>query len=254
MIWRIKKYNKKNVYGWFLGLGIGIFVVSYFIFALVGDQQTIIDNLDANGNKIGQMLFVRLIGGRFSFFPTVAYGFFGVVIGAAIANGESYKNIAKFGIGASSVFLMIFFVMFLLGFDYVEDLSGEHQPWNIYCFNLGGQMLVYTILLKIDYTAPNIIKVHAKRSAMLRRYGKMLLTIYFFECFISVLTYKVFYWLYGGTFYNSAWKIISYITVTFLIWYTITKSWEKVRFKYSIKYWIHEMEKLILFHLPKLRN
>ena len=28
LIWRTKKYKKKNVYGWFLGIGIGIFVVS----------------------------------------------------------------------------------------------------------------------------------------------------------------------------------------------------------------------------------
>jgi len=254
LIWKTKNYNKKKVYGWFLGLGIGIFVVSYIIFALIGDQQTFTDNLGANGNHFSQMLFVRLIGGRFSFFPTVAYGFFGAVIGAAIANRESYKKIAKFGIGTSLIFLMIFLVTILNGFDYIEDLSGEHQPWNIYCFNLGGQMLVYTILLKIDYTTPNKTKVHARRSKILRRYGKLTLTIYFFECIISILLYKVFYWLYGGAFYNSPWKIVSYISAIFLIWYTITKFWEKAKFKYSIEYWIHEIEKLISAHHPKSKS
>jgi len=251
LIWRSKKYNKKKVYGWFLGLGIGIFVVSYIIFALVGDKQTFIDNLGANGNLFGQMLFVRLIGGRFSFFPIVAYGFFGAVIGAAIANGESYKKIAKFGIGASLVFLMIFLVTILNGFDYIEDLSGEHQPWNIYCFNLGGQMLVYTILLKIDYVSPEKTKGHAKRSKILRSYGKMTLTIYFFECLISILIYKVFYWLYGGIFYDSTWKIVSYIFTIFLTWYIITKFWGKKKFKYSIEYWIHEIERYISSHCQK---
>ncbi|MHA1560667.1 MAG: hypothetical protein ACTSPA_00955 [Promethearchaeota archaeon] len=246
-----KKHNKKNVYGWFLGLGIGIFVVSYILFALVGDQHTFIENLGANGNHFSQMLFVRLIGGRFSFFPIVAYGFFGAVIGAAIANGESYKKIATFGIGASLVLLMIFIVSILLGFDFIEDLSGEHQPWNIYCFNLGGQMLVYTILLKIDYVSPEKTKGHAKRSKIIRSYGKMTLTIYFFECLISILIYKVFYWLYGGIFYDSPLKIVSYIFTIFLIWYTITKFWGKKKFKYSIEYWIHEIEKRISSNCPK---
>ncbi len=251
LIWRSKKHNKKNVYGWFLGLGIGIFVVSYILFALVGDQHTFIENLGANGNHFSQMLFVRLIGGRFSFFPIVAYGFFGAVIGAAIANGESYKKIATFGIGASLVLLMIFIVSILLGFDFIEDLSGEHQPWNIYCFNLGGQMLVYTILLKIDYASPEKTNGHAKRSKILRSYGKMTLTIYFFECLISILIYKVFYWLYGGIFYDSPWKIVSYILTIFLIWFTITKFWEKKKFKYSIEYWIHEIERRISSNCPK---
>ena len=220
-------------------------------FELIGDQQTIIDNLGANGNLVGQMLFVRFIGGRFSFLPTVAYGIFGAVIGAAIANRESYKKIAKFGIGTSLIFLMIFLVSILRGFDYIEDLSGEHQPWNIYCFNLGGQMLVFTILLKIDYTSPKHTKAHAKRSKIFRRYGKLTLTIYFFECILSILIYKVFYWLYGGSFYDSPWIIVCYIFTIFLIWYTITKFWGKMNFKYSIEYWIHKMEKLISNLNPK---
>jgi len=170
----------------------------------------------------------------------------GAVIGMAIANRESYKSIAKFSFGFGFIFLSVFLITIILGFDYVADLAGEHQPFNVYCFNLGGQMLVYTLVLKIDYSSPNRFKTHAKRTAVFRRYGKMTLTVYFLDGILSVFVYKIFFELYGGMFYDSGWKIASYLGTMFVIWYVITRLWEKIKFRYSIKFWINNLETAII--------
>ncbi len=246
ILWRKKVYDKKKAYKWFLGLGLAVFVITFIIFEIIGDQQAIINNMVDDGDYLKQMVFIRLIGGRFSFFPMVGYGFIGAVIGIGIASHESYKSMAKFGFGLGFAFLSVFLITIFLGFDYVADLAGEHQPFNVYCFNLGGQMIIYTMVLKMDYTSPNRSRQHAKRTAVFRRYGKMTLTVYFLDGILSVFVYKIFYWLYGGMFYDSGWKIASYLGAMFVVWYIITRLWEKIKYRYSVKYWIHNLETAIV--------
>ncbi|UYP45273.1 hypothetical protein NEF87_001558 [Candidatus Lokiarchaeum ossiferum] len=242
VLWKRKNKSIKQTYGWLIGIGIGIFVVAAILFQIVGDQQVVIENLGNQGRYAEQLLFIKFIGGRHSFFPQVAYGVFGAVIGVALANKESYKSIAKFGYGFGLIFLGIFLYTIFAGFDYVADLAGEHIPINVYCFNLGGQMIVTTTLIKMDYSSPKMTRIHARNSKMLRRYGKVSLSLYFLEGINSILWYKLFYWYNGGAFYTTGWMIAIFEFIVFIEWFFILKLWERKNFAFSIEDIIRRVE------------
>lgn len=242
VLWKRKNKSIRQTYGWLIGIGIGIFAVAAILFQIVGDQQVVIETLGNQGRYAEQLLFIKFIGGRHSFFPQVAYGVFGAVIGVALANKESYKSIAKFGYGVGFVFLSVFLYSMIAGFDYVADLAGEHIPMNVYCFNLGGQMIVTTTLIKMDYSSPKMTKIHARNSKMLRRYGKVSLSLYFFEAINSILWYKLFYWVNGGPFYTTGWMIAVFEFIIFIEWFFILKWWERKNFAFSIEDIIRRVE------------
>ena len=226
----------------FIMIGSIIIIFTFIVFEIIGDQAAIISLLQQN-EKWGQLLlFIKIFAGRYSLFPTLSYAMFGAVFGHAIASNQSYNEIKKYGFIVGGIFIGVFMISLLLGFNYIEDLAGENLQLNVYVFNLGGQMVVFTALLKIDYSSPKKREIHKKRARIFSLFGNLTLTVYFFEGINSILLYRIFTSIFSINFVSNVWLVFLYEGLIFLIWVIILTLWCQLKFNFTIEYWIGQIE------------
>ena len=73
----------------------------------------------------------------------------GVILSRAKYENISFKEFSKFSYSFAGLFLAIFGLYLLNGFEVIPHFAQEFTPMALQFFNLGAQMFVMTVLVRI---------------------------------------------------------------------------------------------------------
>ncbi len=238
----------RKLYAVFISLAGIILVIAAILFVLIPQTDIIAieTNLINTQNYLGYYLFTRFVGARFSLIPSIAFGCVGAVIGLMLAENRPIKFIMKFAFFLALPCVAIFGACLAAGWDPIEAFAVEHTPFPWQLFNLGVEILVIAIFLRIfDFNRsgkapfPWIRKVTA-------RYSNNSLTIFIYEAFLSILLYQLFSILgFPPTLSNIIATIVYLLTIQ-LMWFFLLHWSSKREYKHSIEWWIKEIKNKIV--------
>jgi hypothetical protein len=237
-LWRKKGFtDPKKTYFVLIGLA-----VTWLLLTIILDKYSpgIIAQLRADGHHVAAFFLMKIMGGRLSAFPTVAFALFGAVFGIALSQKESLRRIKKFGYGFGVTGLIIFAIYVLVKGIKPEAFVAEIIPLPLHIFNLS-LMLIFTVWLfqRYDYSSPEKRIIYAKRTTMIRRVGMTSLTVYLFESLVSVMIWRIFIIIGGNDIFPWNFGILLlYLFLVEFAWYGILRLWEKNSFKYSVEWFI----------------
>ena len=184
-------------------------------------------------SKFGKAFFIGHLCKEFSLSPYLGYGFFGAVIGLALAMNEKFQLFRKRN-------RLLMMVLFILGLAAIipfnrEDTFGE---WvigaGITYIELSIFLLILTFLLKrIDFNK-NIPKY---KFTIMREFGMVALTVYFLEPTVAELVLKGVILIIGNNEWtNQIYWVLLFGFFLLGLWTLILHFWKKVNFVGSFEW------------------
>jgi hypothetical protein len=229
-LWKTNGFDAKKTIRILFILGISLFGLTILLQTLIGDPALIKSNLVNEKHYLAYYYFLRIYAERFAILPVLAFSFFGAIFGIKLANGASFKEIAKFGFTTGGILIGIFLLQLILGFDIVSGFAYEMTPWPLQFNVIGSQIITLTILLRIfDFNKKPYPKHRTKTASFLKKYSNISLTIYIFEPVISQTVFMVFFYFNGGPIYTNFPLILLFVSICMGIWMLITLNWAKIK-------------------------
>lgn len=188
-------------------------------------------------NQFGKAFFVGHLCKEFSLSPYLGYGFFGAIIGLALAMNEKFQIFKK-----RNRLLMV--VLFVLGLAAIlpfnrEDTFGE---WvigaGITYIELSIFILILTYLLKrIDFNTNNKNSVLKYKFTTMRKFGMVALTVYFLEPTVAELALKgVVFFVGNNEWTNQIYWVLLFGFFLLGLWAVILYYWKKINFAGSLEW------------------
>ena len=226
-----------------------VLFISVVLRELIGDPYPVQDALIENENYLWYIIFLRLYSARFALFPVLAFGLMGASMGVILSRAKheniSFKEFSKFSYSFAGLFLAIFGLYLLNGFEVIPHFAQEFTPMALQFFNLGTQMIVMTVMVRIfDYAPPNKQAKRVHRVRFFQNFNRTSLTIFVFEPLVASSLYLAYHAVFGD-FSDNFPIIMSFILNVVLIWYVILKLWQKVNFAGSCEWFVQKGNKLL---------
>jgi len=188
---------------------------------------------------------------EFSLSPYLGYGFLGAAIGLSLAMGEQIKVFVRRN-------LLIMAVLFALGIAavFIFDREKVFGKWlvesGITYVELGIFLLLLILLLKRVDFRQTTKKKESNRFVVIRGFGMIALTVYFFEPLVAELLMKLTELVVGNLEWTNqfVWVLLFSIFCLF-IWTIILHFWKKINFIGSLE-WLSV--KLMFMSTKKLSN
>lgn len=229
--------NSKFIYTLMFIIGASILLLSPIL-------RTAFGEMFATAFQSGDFLFafftIPLTNGMMPIFPHLSYGCFGAMIGLAIARQE---NSRKFLLTLLVVTILLLIVGILFSGDYT-GLPGQ-EPYTLQdniellarkLVQLGFFFFLFLLGLGlVDYKRDEIREKWARRSSVIKLFGKLALTVYMLEGLVAAILQRTvgLVWVdWNATFLN----VIIFGLLNVLIWLLILKQWQKVKFKGSLEW------------------
>ncbi len=203
-------------------------------------------------NYFGYYLFTRMHVVRFSIFPVFAFGIAGAIVGIAMAEKKSFKDVFKTGAVISCISFALFGIHVADGLNILEDFAEENVPLSLQFMNLGLQVLVIMGIARLldyrkeDKNAVNPKSILGRLQTITDRYGNGSLTIFVLEPLYSIIVYKTFTAINGGPIAKSPVMIFLYVVIIVLSWFFGLKTWKKHNYKYGFEWFVGKMKKKLL--------
>ncbi len=248
-----KKYGMENpmpVYKWLLGLSLVVFLLTPILRGFM--FPVMMDLIEKGGvESIGALPLALLVNDPNPAFPFLGYGLVGAMVGIMIAQKESPKKIR--------LFLLIFGLIIgsagLIGYMYSGGLivAGRGDIWGQDAFYfsslsyliLGIFCLIYIILLSFfDFCSVAKRKKRKNMFNSLKRPGHHSLTIFIFEGIVAISLRRLIE-VFAPAWNSSIVNCIIFAVSNVFLWVVVLYYWEKVDFKYSLEYFIKELQKLM---------
>lgn len=231
LAWYKRKTNPMKVVKILVKLAIGVLIISLILREILGDPLPIQEKLIANGNYLWYFIFMRLYPARFALFPVLAFSLMGASMGILLSQKIPFAKFAKFTFSYAALFIGIFGLYMLNGFDVIKYFADEFAKMPLHFLNLGLQMIVVTVVAyRVDYCSANVQKQRLKRSKIFQNYSNASLTIFVLEPFIASALYLGYRAAFGD-FVNSFFLIVSFMVNLVLIWHGLLALWKKAHFK-----------------------
>jgi len=185
------------------------------------------------------------IGPRFSPVPFTAYALAGALFGVGLANGAGPATFRRFGYGSGLVLLALFAVEAArTGFHFVE-LTWNTVPTKIHFLDMGLIVIVATLLLDLSEFRSSGCRGKLMRwTVILQRFGRVSLSIFLTETFVSVLLLKAYLPLWGtDVFPRQPQAIVPFLAIVVLLWACIVSVWERYGYRYGIEWlliWLNQ--------------
>ncbi len=188
-------------------------------------------------SQFGKAFFVGHLCKEFSLSPYLGYGFFGAVIGLALAMNEKFQLLRK----RNWIFIAVLFVLGLaaiLSFNR-EDTFGE---WvigaGITYTELAIFIFILTFLLKrIDFNANYKNSSPKYKFTIMRQFGMVALTVYFLEPTVAELALKAVELIVGNIEWtNQIYWVLLFGLFLLALWTLILHFWKKVNFAGSLEW------------------
>ncbi len=245
-MWRKNGFNARKTTRVLLIAGIVMMFSTLFIREIIGDPASIKLSMVDRRRFGSYYFFLRLYAERFAIFPVYAFSLFGAVFGIKLANGENFRNIARYGFITGALLNSVFLFQLLSGFDLVNSFASEMVPIPLQFNVIGSQIITLTILLRIfDFNKKPFPKHRATTHKLLQKYSDVSLTIYILEPTISISVYLLFEKIYGGPIFLNIYMIVLFIGTCVAIWYFIVVNWVKIKNAGSFEWLIYMGKKSI---------
>ena len=193
---------------------------------------------------------------QLSFFPMIAFAFFGMAFGILLAQKQKYTIIKKTALSIGITYFVGFVISLCIRLFTNKDgplaAMFDMMDYVIFpkelCFLGLGTMILLIILFskKIEFQSEeNRLRI-AKKTGFLRKFGTITLTIFMIEPLINGPLATLFHYLFnGGTLhpffstdpymYNAIAIIL--FEITFItIWILFVFFWSKINFKYGFEH------------------
>ena len=238
-------------------IALFVLLISVILRQLIGAPLPVQATLLENGNYFWYILFLRLYSARFALFPALAFGLMGASMGVILSRTEhehiSFKQFSKFSYSFAGLFLAIFGLYLLNGFDIIPHFAQEFTAMALHFFNLGMQMIVMTVLVKIfDFAPAKLQARRLKRIRFFQNFNRTSLTIFVFEPLVASSLY-IGYRAAFGDFSDNLVLIAGFILNVVFLWYVILKLWQKVNFTGSCE-WVVQRGSEWLARQPFLKR
>jgi len=172
-------------------------------------------------------------------FPYLGYGFFGAILGIALACGEAFRKIR----GYTALFGFSWFVFGLVGI-LVNGGTGSGQSFRPdiigWCFirymNLGlFTLFVLTGLVVLDFAPDERKEKLIRLSTPLRRFGRISLTVFCLEPIMAEFLEMIANLLFPG-WNNELGYVALFGVMGMFIWWFLLKHWERKNFIGSLEW------------------
>lgn len=219
----------------YLILGITGFLILVLSFLRVLFYPAFTRSLESD-NYLMSTIYSFTLANPYPLLPYLSYGFFGAMTGMMIYSGRN-DLLKKIVIPAGFLFF-VYGVAGMMNFD--KTISKPDYFWYFKtCFELGTfLMLAVLIVLGLEKKARFL-----KGVALIRWFGRISLTIYLLETFLSELLRII------GDLVIKGWDqtingCLLFGFINILVWSAIVFFWKKVDFKFSLEYfWVKAFEK-----------
>ncbi len=237
----------KKLYSVFLWLAAGVLAVSAILYAIIPDSDIIAieTNLINTQNYLAYYLFMRFVGARFSLFPSLAFGFVGAVLGLILVQNRPIKTIMKRAFQFGVPCIIIFGLFLISGWDPIPAFALEHTPFPWQLFNIGAEVIVIALLLRIFDFNPSGTAHFPRIRTITARYSNNSLTIFIYEAFLTILLYHLFSLLGFQPTLSNMGATTMYLLVIQLMWFFVLRWSAKRDYKWSIEWMIKEIKNKI---------
>jgi hypothetical protein len=247
-LWHHGKYSAQKAIKF-----LSVYAVVTILIAMIGEffqpdplaYSHVIISRGGFWNVIGGLIYMRLFGVRFSFFPLTAFSAIGAIFGILLGSKTRFRTIAKTGIFVMLSCVITGLIYLLAGFNIIATLASEHTPMMLSLINLGLQTASLSCLLWIfDFSNSKFAQtplVKIIRDIFLR-YSGLSLTIFVIEPFISILWFRAFRLFYLGDVATNIFFIIGYELTVIATWFGIVHLWDHYDGKGSFEWIIGKLK------------
>lgn len=189
--------------------------------------------------EAGQYLHAICVGHvcrEFGLLPYLGYGFIGALIGVGMAIKENRTQFSRRN-SFIALTLIIAGLLLLILFDR-NDPFGRGCIGSGICFiELGLFILLLKWLLSIfDFPDDEKFINRKLKSAAIRRFGMLALTVYILEPFVAEILKTIVDKLLGNGWNDELYAVLLFGFGCLLFWYFVLQQWEKVRFAGSLEW------------------
>ncbi|MHA1610756.1 MAG: hypothetical protein ACTSYU_01780, partial [Promethearchaeota archaeon] len=223
--WIKHKLNTFQIVKRLVVMALLVLFISVVLRELIGDPLPVQAQILENENFFWYSIFIRLYSARFAIFPALAFGLMGASMGVILSRADheniSFKEFSKFSYSFGGLFLAIFGLYLLNGFEVIPHFAQEFTPMALQFFNLGAQIIVMTVMVRIFDYAPakkQVKRVHRVR--FFKNFNRASLTIFVLEPLVASSLYILYHYVFGD-FSDNIVIILSFILNVVLLWYVI---------------------------------
>lgn len=173
---------------------------------------------------------------EFGLLPYLGYGFVGALMGVGLAKQENRSRYNRTNTVIALV-LMIAGLIMLIFFVRNQTFGRGCIDTGICMIELGIFILVFKWLLRFfDLCTPERHDKRRMKSAGIRRFGMLALTVYILEPFVAEILKTILDMLVGKGWNDHLPYVLIFGLSCLIFWYFILKQWEKIRFAGSLEW------------------
>lgn len=189
--------------------------------------------LDA-GNYTVFILLNWLVNKNNPILPYIAFGFFGMWIGASLAS-YGWKKTQPKVLVVSVVLLLTGIVLYVVLPETMLERSIDMKWYSIMLAQLGLFMLMVLGTLRIfDFAKNNTLKNNFVVK-FITRFGVAGLTVFFFESILSAIIFRILKLAVPGISLNMT-QALAYGCFLSILWGIVLIFWERTGYKYGLEY------------------
>lgn len=185
--------------------------------------------------------FVGILASRFGLFPYLSYGFFGAVLGLALAAGVESRQILKYLSRAILIWLLIglaTLAIILLIRNIQVSTKMLFVSSGVVCIELGLFLWFMRFSLRrFDFT-PSSKPTNSGGLSVIRRFGLLAMTVYILEPFLAAILTNIIAMFAGQNWQNSFGWIVGLGLLCAICWHFIIKFWSRVNYSGSFE-WLY---------------
>ena len=186
----------------------------------------------SKGNHGFSLLLTWIAGGKHSVFPVVGFGYFGAFLGyLATEKYVPHERMMYLGVTLGWIFTLTGSILFF--FQGIPDMALHYQPFRLYTFNLGLQLIIGSWLLETDHLPLDSRRSERKifkNGALARRWNLISLTIFMFEQPFSALFFHILNILMFGVLNHPFIILTVFLPIYMFTLLKLIKKWENHNF------------------------